>query len=239
MSTVLQLWTATIFIVVVFILYLSIQRRRRTKSTWWVFGLAPLEYLMWNSNLHINEQRANGARNSVRPNSPPKLPRRYPYGNSPPSRPRSPVHLRLHEYQINGSRHPHPGLDNSVHEAICRPSLRTSIILNFLPQSSSLRFVSSLVLPKRRVGPARDLTEWNGQARDCWQFFFTKKWSIIYFSFCNTAKNGGRAVVIRCHTVNQNPLLGMKVTNHFAGNEPPTEYLICGSGVFIPDYRKF
>ena len=143
MSTVLQLWTATIFIVVVFILYLSIQRRRRTKSTWWVFGLAPLEYLMWNSNLHINRQRANGARNSVRPNSPPKPPRCYPYGNSPPSRPR-------------------------------RPSLRTSIILNFLPQSSSLRFVSSLVLPTLRVGPARDLTEWNGQARDCWQFFFTK-----------------------------------------------------------------
>ena len=47
MSTILQLWTATIFIVVVFILYLSIQRRRRTKSTCWVFGLAPLEYLMW------------------------------------------------------------------------------------------------------------------------------------------------------------------------------------------------
>ena len=54
-STILQLWTATILIVVVFILYLSIQRRRRTKSTWWVFGLAPLEYLMWNSNLQINK----------------------------------------------------------------------------------------------------------------------------------------------------------------------------------------
>ena len=147
MSTVLQLWTATIFIVVVFILYLSIQRRRRTKSTWWVFGLAPLEYLMWNSNLHINEQRANGARNSVRPNSPPKLPRRYPYGNSPPSRPRSPVHLRLHEYQINGSRHPHQDLDNGVHEEICRPSLWTSIILNFYhnpPPLDSYLLVSSL-----------------------------------------------------------------------------------------------
>ena len=59
MSTILQLWTATIFIVVVFLLYLSIQRRRRTKSTCWVFGLAPLEYLMWNSNLHINKPQTS------------------------------------------------------------------------------------------------------------------------------------------------------------------------------------
>ena len=49
----------------------------------------------------------------------------------------------------------------------------------FVPQSSSLRFVSSPVLPTLRVGPARDLTEWNGQARDCWQFFSRKIWSII------------------------------------------------------------
>ena len=54
-STILQLWTAAIFIVIVSILYLSIQRRRRTKSTCWVFGLAPLEYVMWNSSLHINK----------------------------------------------------------------------------------------------------------------------------------------------------------------------------------------
>ena len=44
-STILQLWTATILIVVVFILYLSIQRRRRTKSTCWVFGLASVGVL--------------------------------------------------------------------------------------------------------------------------------------------------------------------------------------------------
>ena len=78
--------------------------------------------------------------------------------------------------------------------------------------------------------------EWTGEGLSA--IFFTKNVDHILISFCNTAKNRGRAVVIQHHTVNRTPLLGMKVTNHFTGNEPPTDYLISGSGVFIPNYRK-
>ena len=135
-STILQLWTATIFIVVVFILYLSIQRRRRTKSTCWVFGLASVGVL------GVEQQSS---------------------------------------YQQT----------TNIHNS------------EFLPQSSSLRFVSSPVLPTLRVGPAKDSTrmEWTGEG--LLAIFFTKNMDHILFSFCNTAKNRGRAVVIQYHTVNR------------------------------------